>query len=180
MTRSTTAGARALIVVVLAGLLAIAGCSDDGASPSNPSQSEHYEPGDSGLPAGTPATVFTEALTAIFTWEPVTQASPTDALAGAKKYLTGKALADAESTARVRTSADWSAWRANQDIVTAVVGKPEVVEHPDGTASARATLTQIVQHLDGTTTPYTRSTASAQLLRVGPTWKLSTYPDLTV
>ncbi|KXO95795.1 hypothetical protein AXK56_16415 [Tsukamurella pulmonis] len=179
MTRSTAA-AKALFVVVLAGLLAIAGCSDEGAKPANPSQSEHYEPGDSGLPAGTPSTVFSEALTSLFTWEPVTQSSPTDALVAAKKYLTGKALADAESPARVRTSADWSAWRANQDIVTAVVGEPQIVEHPDGTASARATLTQIVQHLDGTTTPYTRYTASAQLLRVGPTWKLSTYPDLNV
>jgi len=115
----------------------------------------------------------------MFSWEPVTDTSPTDALRRTSDQLTGAALRSAQSTTRVRTSAEWQAWRAAGDLLTARVDGTQVTPITSDKAMGRATVTQTVLHLDGGSTPYQRFTATAQLVRTGTGWKLATYPDTT-
>ncbi len=131
----------------------------------------------SGLPPGTASTVYTEALTVIYSWQPGPDTSPGAALQRAEPYLTGPVLAAARTTGpAVRSSVDWTDWTADHDIVTAVVSGVQVTARADGTAIGHATVTQIVQHVGGTTTPYQSFIAAAQLTSSGGNWKVATFP----
>lgn len=164
----------ALIVVGLGLGLGACGRSDDAKSP--PTADDHVH--DGGLPAGTPETAWTEALTTMYSWEPAVDRSPTAALVRAEKYLTGAALADAKSPSTVRPSAQWSSWAADRAIVTAVVLEPQAVDRGDGTRAARATVKQFVQPESGAATNYRSFIASATLTKVGGDWKIATPPSI--
>lgn len=160
----------ALIVVALGVGLGACGRSDDAKSP--PTAEDHVH--DGGLPAGTPETAWTEALTTIYSWEPAVDRSPTAALVRAEKYLTGAALADAKSPSTVGPSAQWSTWAADRAIVTAVVLEPQAIDRGDGTRAARATVKQFVQPVSGAATNYRSFIASASLAQVDDEWKIAT------
>jgi Mce-associated membrane protein len=180
--RAITLGA-ALVLLYWA-VLGQAACS------SNSNDDEHHRPNHDhvehystppGLPtAGAPEGALTSVLSTMFSWEPVTDVSPTDAWRRAAPRLTGHALASAHSpdAAAVRPSAEWGRWRSSGDLITARVQNPQATITGPGTAFGRATITQTVLHQGGGSTPYRSFTVTAQLRQVEGIWKLATYPDI--
>ncbi len=177
--------AGAAIAIILAVMLVAAGCGSNDTGSSAPTATHDHDENYSGTPglpdADAPSGVLNTALSAIFSWEPATDTSPTDALVRSSNYLTGAAATSAReaSTNTVRASAEWGAWRQAGDLVTArVEGVQATVLNPSK-AVGRATVIQTVLHLDGGSTPYQRFTAAAELVRTADGWKLATYPDIT-
>jgi Mce-associated membrane protein len=115
----------------------------------------------------------------MFSWEPVTDDSPTDALRRATPHLTGEALKSAQTPdARgVHSSAEWAGWRASGDLITARVSDAQATVAGPGRAFGHATVTQTVLHLNGGSTPYRSFTVNAQLRQDEGVWKLATYPE---
>lgn len=170
--------ATATLIMVIAGCTS-GGSDDDGHHPDEHGPSEHYS-APPGLPAGDPATVLTTALAAIFSWEPVTDDSPTDALARAQDHLTGEALASARAPGRgVRASAQWQGWRTSGDLISARVENAQATITSPGRAIGQATVIQTILHRGGGATPYRHVTALVRMALVDGQWKLAAYPDLT-
>lgn len=182
MTR-TPATTFAVAVVTVLALLGITACGsgDDHPPHTDHEHGEHYTAPPGLVDADAPSGALTKALAAIFSWEPVTDDSPTEALRRAAPHLTGDALrsAQAPNASRVRTSAEWAGWRASGDLITARVDSAQATITSPGTAFGRATVTQTVLHLNGGSTPYRSFTVTAQLRQVEGNWKLATYPDNT-
>ena len=179
MRTRTTRFAAAL--ALFAGILAACATDPDQPTSPTPSHSEHYNSGEPGPVAATsPVGVFTSAVTTIFSWQPATDASPTDALRRARAELTGEALASANSEATVRPSAQWQGWASAQDVVLARVDKVTAVTVTADRAVGRGTVVQTMLGVDGAITPYRTFDATADLIRVDGTWKLATYPRTDV
>ena len=183
MTRtSNLATTLALALVLVMAALGIAACASDTKDHPAAEQhdhGEHYTAPPGLINAQEPAGALTTAAAAIFSWEPVTEDSPTDALRRATPHLTGEALKSAQTPdARgVRSSAEWAGWRTSGDLITARVTDAQATISRPGTAFGRATVTQTVLHLNGGSTPYRTFTVTAHLRQVQGTWKLATYPD---
>ena len=168
-----------LVVLAIVLIAALAGCSgsDDTTEPAHDhSHGEHYS-SPPGLPdRAEPIGVFTTTVTTMFSWQPATDTSPTDALRRTRATLTGQALASADSSATVRPSAQWGAWKQSLDVITArVEGASAVLISPDK-ASARGTVIQTVLGIDATVTSFRKFTVTADLVRVVGQWKVATYP----
>lgn len=177
--------AAAAIAVILVVMLVAVGCgsNEPESTPTTGQAHNHDEDytGTPGLPdADAPTGVLNTALSAIFSWEPTTDSSPTDALARSSNYLTGAAATSARDTTNtVRASAEWGAWRQAGDLITARVDNAQATVINPAKAVGRATVIQTVLHLDGGSTPYQRFTAAVELVRTADGWKLATYPDIT-
>lgn len=168
-------------LALLAGVLAACATDPDQPTSPAPSHSEHYNSGEPGpVGATSPVGVFTSAVTTIFSWQPATDASPTDALRRARAKLTGEALTSANSSATVRPSAQWQGWANAQDVVLARVDKVSAVTVTADRAVGRGTVVQTVLGVDGAITPYRTFDATADLIRTDGTWKLATYPHTDV
>ena len=167
----------AVIAIML--IAALAGCSgsDDTTEPThNHDHGEHYS-SPPGLPdRAEPVRVFTTTVTTMFSWQPATDTSPTDALRRTRATLTGQALAAADSPATVRPSAQWGAWKQSLDVITARVDNASAVLISAEKASAQGTVTQTVLGVDATVTPLRTFTVTAELVRVDDHWKVATYP----
>lgn len=167
-----------LAIVLIAALAGCSGSSDDTTEPTpgHDDHGEHYST-PPGLPdRAEPIGVFTTTVTTMFSWQPATDTSPTDALRRTRATLTGQALASADSTATVRPSAQWGAWKQSLDVVTARVDNASAVLISPQKASARGTVTQTVLGIDATVTSYRKFTVTADLVRVDGHWKVATYP----
>ena len=177
-TPATTFAVAVLTVLALLGITAC-GSGDDHPPHTEHEHGEHYTAPPGLVDADAPSGALTKALAAIFSWEPVTDDSPTEALRRAAPHLTGDALrsAQAPNASGVRTSAEWAGWRASGDLITARVDSAQATITSPGTAFGRATVTQTVLHLNGGSTPHRSFTVTAQLRQVEGTWKLATYPD---
>ncbi|MFT4398107.1 hypothetical protein ACLTEW_24590 [Gordonia lacunae] len=168
-----------LVVLAIVLIAALAGCSgsDDTTEPAHDhDHGEHYS-SPPGLPdRAEPIGVFTTTVTTMFSWQPATDTSPTDALRRTRATLTGQALDSANSSATVRPSAQWGAWKQSLDVITArVEGASAVLISPDK-ASARGTVIQTVLGIDATVTSFGKFTVTADLVRVDGQWKVATYP----
>ena len=169
-----------LVVLAIVLIAALAGCfgSDDTAEPAHghDDHGEHYS-SPPGLPdRDEPIGVFTTTVTTMFSWQPAIDTSPTDALRRTRATLTGQALDSADSSATVRPSAQWGAWKQSLDVITArVEGASAVLISPDK-ASARGTVIQTVLGIDATVTSYRKFTVTAELVRIDGQWKVATYP----
>ncbi|QGP90658.1 hypothetical protein GKZ92_23415 (plasmid) [Gordonia sp. 135] len=168
----------AVIAIVL--IAALAGCSgtDDTTEHAHghDDHGEHYS-SPPGLPdRAEPIGVFTTTVTTMFSWQPATDTSPTDALRRTRATLTGQALASADSPATVRPSAQWGAWKQSLDVITARVDNASAVLISPQKASAHGTVTQTVLGIDATVTSYRKFTVTAELVRIDGHWKVATYP----
>lgn len=170
-----------LVVLAIVLIAALAGCSgsDNTTEPAHGHGDDHGEHYSSppGLPdRAEPIGVFTTTVTTMFSWQPAADTSPTDALRRTRATLTGQALDSADSTATVRPSAQWGAWKQSLDVITArVEGASAVLISPDK-ASARGTVIQTVLGIDATVTSFRKFTVTADLVRVDGQWKVATYP----
>lgn|GEM_PF-6179094 len=181
--RSHTTHIATLLLAALLAALALTACGSDSPADRDHSASaghgEHYS-APPGLTQGQPDTALTSVLTTVFSWEPVTDESPTDALQRAIPNLTGQALASAQQPDRkVRVSAEWNQWRTSGDLITARVENIQITSINPTRAVARATVIQTVLHLDGGSTPYRTLTAQTELTVTDGQWKVSTYPTTT-
>lgn len=172
-----------VLATAVALIMAIAGCTST-STDSEPSATDHdhlheHYSAPPGLPTGETATALTTALSAMFSWEPVTDDSPTDALRRATPHLTGEALKSAQAPAvrGVRSSAEWAGWRASGDLITARVSDAQAAITGPGKAFGRASVTQTVLHLNGGSTPYRSFTVTVQLRQDKDVWKLAAYPE---
>ena len=170
MNRRIRRAATALAVVLT--LATAAACSES----DPPTAHDDYGTVTPGVPdAGSVDQVFTQALSTIYSWQPTSDRSPTDALIRAKGFLTGDALRAAESDGVVRPSAEWGAWARSGDVVTVAIANAHTIDRVGGAATGSAVVTQTVLHRDGSTTPYATFTVTAELRDQGG-WKLATYP----
>lgn len=178
MTR-TSATTFAVAVLTVLALLGVTACGSGSDGPPPAEHGEHYTAPPGIVDTQAPSGALNRALPAIFSWEPVTDDSPTDALRRAIPHLTGEALKSAQTPAArgVRSSAEWAGWRASGDLITARVTDAQATIFRPGTAFGRAVITQTVLHLNGGSTPYRTFTVTAHLRQVQGTWKLATYPD---
>ncbi|MEV0766514.1 hypothetical protein [Nocardia sp. NPDC050435] len=118
------------------------------------------------------------ALTAMFSWQPATDASPGAGLTRAAPWLTGHLAAEAAAppATGIRPLAEWAGWRAAGDIVTALVTVTATSPPTGGQATAAAQVRQLVQHRDNTTsTPWRDLTVTATLTETPEGWRLSSY-----
>lgn len=177
-TATTSLIAAVFVVLALLGITAC-GSGDDEQPHTDHEHGEHYTAPPGLVDAQAPSGALTKALSAIYSWEPVTDDSPTEALRRAAPHLTGDALrsAQAPNASGVRTSAEWAGWRSSGDLITSRVDSAQATITSPGKAFGRATVTQTVLHLDGGSTPYSSFTVTAQLRQVEGIWKLATYPD---
>lgn len=118
-----------------------------------------------------------QALTAMFSWQPAADATSGAALTRARAWLTGE-LARAASGAPasgVREPPQWSAWRRSEDVISASARADVVSDCRADQCTVTTTVTQIVLHRDGTTTPYRTLTISAFTASTEHGWRLADY-----
>lgn len=172
ITRTT----RAVAAVALILLMVLTGCSSSPEQPDAPGVDDHTQapgPQDSVI-----ADVATSWLTAVYSWQPAADRSPTDALIRARRWATGP-LAD-PNPPRVSTRPDpqWEAWRSSGDVITATIDDLDVIS-TGMTATTSARVSQVAMHADGDSSPIPRLkvTVSLKKLESGH-WKVTDYRAL--
>lgn len=150
---------------------------------SGPTTGQHA-PGDADSgphgpqPEGADAiTAAQQALTAMFSWQPVSDASTGAGLVRAKPYLTGQLLDAANGTPAtgVRALPEWAAWRESKDVVEATVTDVKASPAQDGQALVTATVTQNVRHRDNSSTRYQVMTVSAAMVHTDAGWRMASW-----
>ncbi|MET4050481.1 MULTISPECIES: hypothetical protein [unclassified Rhodococcus (in: high G+C Gram-positive bacteria)] len=172
---------RTLAVLIGLGLLAAAGVAiivvlifGGTSSPELPGTDAGYAMS----PIGTePADVAVAVMSGVFTWQPAAQDSSWEALHNQKDQLSG-AMATAAAqppTPAPRPLSEWAAWARSRDTITAIV-QPDGDTVVDGdTATVPVTISQTVQHTDGSVTSFTTYTASVTLETDSGAWKVANY-----
>ena len=176
----------AAVLAALAALtLILAGCGGDtgpGApepSPSTGHDHDHELPGPPDPATAGPDVVAVQALSMMFTWQPVTDPSSGAALRRAAPWLGGDLAAAASSPATVapeRPDPRWASWRRSGDVVTATADV-DAGHIPDTatTAVRLVTVRQQTLHADGTTTPLTPMRIEATCSRTESGWRLTGF-----
>lgn len=150
-------------VAILAALaLLFAACGDggtDSSTPSVPAGDVHgttLPDGAGPTQADSPDTVATEALSRIYSWQPVTDADSGAGMQRARAWLSGElaTVTDrGDSTDPMRSSSQWQQWRDGKAIVTAAVKVTATEDDPTANVVTRqALVAQTVTWGDGTTT----------------------------
>ncbi len=163
----------------------LAGCStgDPGSSPAHaPSAGSDHGHAVSGPPdpaTADPTVVAAQALSMMFTWQPVTDPSSGEAVRRAAPWLGGDLAAAASSTLTAtpeRPDPSWESWRRSGDVVTATADVDDG-HIPDTTSTAQRLITvrQKTLHADGDTTPLTPMRVQATLTRTDHGWRLTDY-----
>ncbi|MDJ0363041.1 hypothetical protein [Rhodococcus sp. H29-C3] len=172
---------RTLAVLIALGLLATAGIASivvlilgGTSAPDQPGTDAGYAMS----PIGTePADVAVAVMSGVFTWQPAIQDSSWEALHNQQDQLSG-AMATAAAqppTPAPRPLPEWAAWARSRDTITAIV-QPDGDPVVDGdTATVPVTISQTVQHTDGSVTPFTTYTASVTLETDSGAWTVANY-----
>ena len=178
--------ARVTVLAVLAALMVIlAGCGGDTTpgdpdpSPSSGHDHGHELPGPPDPATAGPDVVASQALSMMFTWQPVTDPSSGAALRRAAPWLGGDLAAAASSpstAAPERPDPRWDSWRRSGDVVTATadVDAGHIPDTPT-TAVRLVTVRQQTLHADGDTTPLTPMRVEATLSRTDSGWRLIAF-----
>ena len=185
--RRTARGPVAAVLAALAALLvAVAGCSGD-TGPNEPSPGpsaghdhDHELPGAPDPTTAGPDVVAAQALSMMFTWQPVTDPSSGAGLRRAAPWLGGDLAAAASSTLLTdtpeRSDPRWAAWRRSGDVITATadVDAGHIPDTPT-TAVRLVTVRQKTLHADGATTPLTPMRIEATCSRTDSGWRLTGF-----
>ncbi|MBL1080071.1 hypothetical protein JK358_37310 [Nocardia sp. 2] len=170
-------GTAALVLAVTAllwsGALRGSGHEDDPHTGSDSSFDVHGP-----VPDGAGPTLAAEhGLAALFTWQPVTDASPGAAVTRALPWLTGTlaAAAGGGPAPEVRTLPEWARWRDAADIVVASATATGTRDCDARTCAVSVRLTQTVQHTDQSTSPYRVLTITAATVSTPHGWRLTDY-----
>ena len=175
----------AVLAALAALMVAVAGCSGD-TGPDQPSPGppaghdhDHELPGAPDPATAEPDVVAAQALSMMFTWQPVTDPSSGAALRRAAPWLGGDVAAAATSTQTAtpqRPDPRWASWRRSGDVVTATadVDAGHIPDTPT-TAIRLVTVRQQTLHADGTTTPLTPMRIEATCSRTDAGWRLTAF-----
>ncbi|MEU3475867.1 hypothetical protein [Rhodococcus sp. NPDC006774] len=176
----------AAVLAALAALtLILTGCGGDtspGApepSPSAGHDHDHELPGAPDPATAGPDVVAAQALSMMFTWQPVTDPSSGAALRRAAPWLGGDLATAATSTQTAgpqRPDPRWASWRRSGDVVTATadVDAGHIPDTPT-TAVRLVTVRQQTLHADGTTTPLTPMRIEATISHTDDGWRLTAF-----
>lgn len=166
-------------IAVAAVALLVAGCGSGHESAPAPSPAGH-DAHDHLPSVPTPQTavasvVASQALSTMFTWQPVTEDDSRQALQRAAPWL-GGTLAAGTSTAAEQPDPRWGSWRRRGDVVIAAADvAPARTLDPSSTAARSVTVRQHVLHTDGTSTPLAPTHIHATLSRTPSGWRLTDY-----
>ncbi|NKR53063.1 hypothetical protein GS481_02685 [Rhodococcus hoagii] len=181
MNRTTrTALIAATVVVAVAALLAVIAVAIGGRDGNNaaPGSGTDADIHISETPADiTPEDVAQRALSTIFSWQPVTDASPGAALTRAEPWLTGTLAesATAPTDPNVRPLPQWGGWKASGDVVTATASAQPPTVATDTKVILPVTVTQTVLHADGSSTPYSKNTIRTVVVSTPDGWKVTEF-----
>ncbi|MFD5179429.1 hypothetical protein ACFWM1_26720 [Nocardia sp. NPDC058379] len=165
---------RLAVAVVLLGL-PLAGCSVDSPATDTPAPTGSHSEGPTPETADA-ATAARMALSAMFSWQPSTDAGPGAALARALPWLTGDLAAAARTApaSGVRPLPEWVGWRDSGDIVSALV-EAQPPRTVGAESSVVAVVTQLVVHRDGSATRYQRLHVTATVVNTAAGWRMTGY-----
>jgi hypothetical protein len=124
-----------------------------------------------------PAGVATSVMSGVYTWQPAVQDSPWDALHAQRDNLSGQ-MATAAATPpdpMPQPIPEWAAWSRGNDTVTSIVRPAGETAVAGDTATVPVTISQTVQHKDGSITPYLTLSATVHLENRSDTWTVSMY-----
>lgn len=183
--RSAPRSAAAVLAALVALMVTVAGCSGDTGSnapapvPSAGHDHDHQLPGAPDPATAGPDVVAAQALSMMFTWQPVTDPSSGQALRRAAPWLGGDLAAAASSTQTAtpeRPDSRWASWRRSGDVVTATadVDAGHIPDTPTTTVRL-VTVRQHTLHADGTTTPLTPMRIEATLSHTESGWRLTGF-----
>ncbi|MCD7053112.1 hypothetical protein LRS58_20560 [Rhodococcus sp. BH2-1] len=124
-----------------------------------------------------PAEVAERALSTIFSWQPVSDASPGAALTRAEPWLTGTLAesAAAPTDPNVRPLPQWGGWKSSGDVVTATTSAQPPTVATDTKVILPVTVTQTVLHADGSSTPYSKNTIRTVVVATPDGWKVTEF-----
>ena len=172
----------AILAVLAALMVALAGCGDNtnpaGPEPSPSTGHDHGHELPDPATAG-PDVVAVQALSMMFTWQPVTDPSSGAALRRAAPWLGGDLEAAASSPSTVapeRPDPRWASWRRSGDVVTATadVDGGHIPDTPT-TAVRLVTVRQQTLHAAGATTPLAPMRIEATCSRTDAGWRLTAF-----
>lgn len=174
-----------VVVAVFAALaVVLSGCGGDGSDEPSPGPSAgndhgHELPGPPDPATAGPDVVAAQALSMMFTWQPVTDPSSGEGVRRAAPWLGGELAAAASSTVTAtvaRPDPRWESWRRSGDVVTATadVDAGHIPDSPS-TAVRLVTVRQKVLHADGDTTPLNPMRVEATLTHTDRGWRLTAY-----
>ncbi|WP_331723003.1 hypothetical protein [Nocardia sp. NBC_00511] len=163
------------VVILAAATLSLTGRhSGPNPSPPVPGSDSAFAPG--GAAADTAQSAAETALTAVFTWQPVTDTSSADGLERAKPWLTGELLAAADTRGDTeRAIPQWASWRAARDVVTASPATTAVHAASGRSAQVEVQVHQTVLHPDGSATTYRQMDITATTAMTAVGWRLAGF-----
>lgn len=160
--------------------IALAGCGTDQA-PEVSGTDTHVHV-DEGTPeTAAPETVAGRALSAMFSWQPVVDSSPGAAMGRALPWLGGDLAKEATMPPAegIRPLPSWQLWKQSGDVISASASvEPEPVQSTPYRQTWRVQVRQTVLHADGSSTPYSAQTMSADLEHTDSGWRLMSYSIL--
>ncbi|MGY2116588.1 hypothetical protein ACW9HR_22010 [Nocardia gipuzkoensis] len=180
MTRpGTILAAVGCVAAAVIAVLALAGpdLADHGATKTaDAGDADHAIHGPEPRTAG-PSEAAEQALAAMFTWQPATDASPGVALARARPWLTGELARASQSppATGVREQPHWAAWRRSGDLVTARAVAQASTDCDRRHCVVAAVVTQTVLHRDGASTLYQVMHINTAAQHTAEGWKISDY-----
>jgi hypothetical protein len=134
---------------------------------------------DDGTPeTASPETVAGRALSAMFSWQPVIDPSPGAAMGRALPWLGGDLATEASMPPAegIRPLPSWQLWKQSGDVISAsATVEPEPVHSTPEKQTWRVQVRQTVLHADGSSTPYSHQTMSADLEHTDSGWRLVSY-----
>lgn len=119
-----------------------------------------------------------QALRTMFTWQPVSDTSPGDAVLRAQPWLGGQLAGASGRDTSVRPPPDWQAWKRSGDLVSATAAVIDSLSTSDTTAVRTVEVTQNVLRPTGDTARYATFTARAELARTENGWRVTGYTVL--
>lgn len=157
--------------------IALAGCGTDQA-PEVSGTDAHVHVDDGTPETASPETVAGRALSAMFSWQPVIDPSPGAAMGRALPWLGGDLAKEASMPPAegIRPLPSWQLWKQSGDVISAsATVEPEPVHSTPEKQTWRVQVRQTVLHADGSSTPYSHQTMSADLEHTDSGWRLVSY-----
>jgi len=174
----TTQLRRAIAVLIaITAAVALAACGDTDSPDSGPGDAGHDHPtGQGPVPGAMPDDSVQEALSRIYSWEPLTQANSGVAMLNALPWLSGE-MAEAATRPgddRMRPMRQWAQWRKEKAIVTATVHVvPAYDDAGSKTTQREASVLQRIQRADGSVDAYSLITYQVDLaLEADNCWRV--------
>lgn len=159
-------------VIILGGGLSAWGVLSRNSAPSDPTQSAGHDDHNHPSADTTADEVAIRVARTMFTWQPSTDTSSVDAMR--------RTAADLDEPLRTTTlrmppqlarpDPRWPSWARSGDIITALPQVTDSTDLSDGRHVTSVTVSQVVQHASGQSTPLDRTSIKLTTVRRGDRW----------